>query len=77
MNIKAILATIGGICVVILQIVNVLQSTDIEKLMGTKANLMEQKAADLRTLVNQQTSILEKEIQAAKSAVTSSPTPTQ
>lgn len=77
MNIKGILATIGGICVVILQIINVLQTVDIESLMGKKADLMEQKAADIRTLVNQQTAILEKEIQGVKSTVLPGPTPTK
>jgi hypothetical protein len=77
MNIKGILATIGGICVVILQIINVLQTVDIESLMGKKADLMEQKAADIRTLVNQQTAILEKEIQGVKSTVLPSSTPTK
>jgi hypothetical protein len=76
-QIKQALAVIGGIAVVILQIVNVLQSVDIEKVMGTKANLMEQKAADIRTLVNQQTAILEKEIQGVKSTVLPSSTPTK
>lgn len=48
---KKILTTIGAACVVLLQIVNVLLSTDIETSMAKKAQLMEQKAADLQTLL--------------------------
>jgi hypothetical protein len=78
MKIKEILATIGGICVVVLQIINVLQTVDIENLMGKKANLMEQKAADIRTLVTDRTALIEKEIQGVlKTGASPSPSPSQ
>ena len=69
MKIKEFLATIGGLCVIILQIVNVLQSIDIEALMGKKAVLMEQKASDIRTLVEDRTTSIEKEIQVVKDSI--------
>jgi hypothetical protein len=78
MKFKEILATIGGVCVVVLQIINVLQSVDIEKLMNTKANLMEAKAADIRTLVSNTTGSIEKEIQGViKNNVFPSPSPSK
>lgn len=50
-NWKEILTGIGAACVVILQIVNVLLSSDIDNNIALKAKLVEQKAADMRELV--------------------------
>jgi hypothetical protein len=74
-KIKEIIAAIGAIAVIVLQIVNVLQTIDMEALLGKKANLMEQKAADMRTLVEDRTSTIERAVEAVKKELpTSTPT---
>jgi hypothetical protein len=50
-NLKQLLGWIGAICVIILQVVSVLLSNDIETNIAQKAKLMEQKASDIRTLL--------------------------
>lgn len=77
MKTKEILAAIGALAVVILQIVNVLQGVDIESILGKKSNLMEQKAADLSQLVKLQTQTLGQQLHdVIRPAPTPAPTQT-
>lgn len=56
---KAILTAISGAAILIMQIVNVILSNDIDSNVIHKSQLMEQKAADLRTLVEKNRADLE------------------
>jgi len=51
MNWKGTLSTIAGVLVLVLQIINLILSSDIDLTLGRKAVIMEQKADQLQTLV--------------------------
>ena len=56
---KEILAAVAGVLVVVLQIINVFLSNDIEGNMNRKNQLMETKAANIVTLVERNRADLE------------------
>lgn len=67
-NFKEILAAIAAVLVVVLQVINVLLANDIDNVLGAKAKLAEQKAAEIQVLIQRtielDTQVNERTIQA-------------
>jgi hypothetical protein len=57
MDWKGMLASIAGLLMLILQVINVFLSNDIDIVLGQKSILMEQKAAQLTALVDAKTEL--------------------
>jgi len=66
MDWKGTLASVAGVLVLILQVINVLLSNDIDSSIGRKAVLMEEKAAQLQSLVNAKNEVQQERLNSIK-----------
>jgi hypothetical protein len=56
-KIKTILASLAGVLLLLLQIINLLLSTDLENAVNRKTQVLEQKNSEVKALVQQNTAV--------------------